>query len=85
MDEERYDQLYNRILDGDNWDYSTLDELICLSETGSREEGRQEMRDKAIQTYIKTCNCICMVKDSGKTEECLKCWHTRNFIDELDE
>ena len=38
MDEERFDQLYNRILDGDNWDYSTLDELICLSESGAREE-----------------------------------------------
>ncbi len=31
MDEERFEQLYNKILDGENWDYSTLDELICLS------------------------------------------------------
>nr|DAX77410.1 MAG TPA: hypothetical protein [Caudoviricetes sp.] len=38
------------------------------------------MRDKAIKTYIKTCN----VKDYEKTGECLKCWHTRNFIDEMD-
>ena len=36
------------------------------------------MRDKAIKTYIKTCN----VKDYEKTG--LKCWHTRNFIDEMD-
>lgn len=51
MDEERFDQLYNRILDGDNWDYSTLDELICLSESGAREEGRKDMKQKAIEAF----------------------------------
>lgn len=84
MDEERFDQLYNRILDGENWDYSTLDELIGLAESGAREVGRKVMREKAIKARIKTCNCLCVVKESGKTEECQKCWHTRGFIDELD-
>lgn len=51
MDEERFDQLYNRILDGDNWDYSTLDELICLVESDAREKGRQEMKGKAIEAF----------------------------------
>ena len=55
MDEERYDQLYNRILDGDNWDYSTLDELICLSESGAREEGRKDMKQKAIEAFKENC------------------------------
>ena len=55
MDEERFEQLYNKILDGENWDYSTLDELICLSEPGAREEGRQEMKVKAIKARIATC------------------------------
>ena len=54
MDEERFDQLYNRILDGDNWDYSTLDELICLAESGAREEGRQEMKKKAIDALYQS-------------------------------
>lgn len=49
MDEEKFDQLYNKILDGDNWDYSTLDELICLVESGAREKGREEMKKKAIE------------------------------------
>lgn len=48
MDKEKFDQLYNKILDGDNWDYSTLDELICLVESGAREKGREEMKKKAI-------------------------------------
>lgn len=48
MDEEKFGQLYNKILDGDNWDYSTLDELICLVESGAREKGREEMKKKAI-------------------------------------
>lgn len=55
MDEERFDQLYNRILDGENWDYSTLDELICLSESGAREKGREEMKKKAIEVYRNLC------------------------------
>ena len=55
MDEERFDQLYNRILDGDNWDYSTLDELICLSEAGAREEGRKDMKQKAIEAFKENC------------------------------
>ena len=49
MDEEKFDQLYNKVLDGDNWDYSTLDELICLVESGAREKGREEMKKKAIE------------------------------------
>lgn len=48
MNKERFDQLYNRILDGGDWDYSTLDELICLVESGAREKGREEMKKKAI-------------------------------------
>lgn len=48
MDNERFDQLYNRILDGDNWDYSTLDELICLAESSAREE----MKTKAINALF---------------------------------
>lgn len=55
MDEERFDQLYNRILDGDNWDYSTLDELIGLSESGAREEGRIGMKQKAIEAFKENC------------------------------
>lgn len=54
MDNERFDQLYNRILDGDNWDYSTLDELICLVESGAREDGRQEMKEKAISALFQS-------------------------------
>lgn len=54
MDEERFDQLYNRILDGENWDYSTLDELISLSESNAREEGRQEMKKKAIDALCQS-------------------------------
>lgn len=42
MDEERYDQLYNRILDGENWDYSTLDELLDLAYTSGREKALAE-------------------------------------------
>ena len=49
MDEEKFDLLYNKILDGDNWDCSTLDELICLVESGAREKGREEMKKKAIE------------------------------------
>lgn len=41
------------MLDGDNWDYSPLDELICLAESGAREEGRQEMKKKAGQSKNK--------------------------------
>lgn len=48
MDNDRFDQLYNRILDGDNWDYSTLDELICLAESNAREE----MKTKAINALF---------------------------------
>lgn len=55
MDEERFAQLYNRILDGDNWDYSTLDELICLSESGAREENRKDMKQKAIEAFKENC------------------------------
>lgn len=58
MDEERFDQLYNRILDGDNWDYSTLDELLCLSESDGRAKGKEEMTKKAIDAYKKACTCI---------------------------
>lgn len=52
MDNERFDQIYNRILDSDNWDYSTLDELIRLVESSAREEGRQEMKTKAINALF---------------------------------
>lgn len=52
MDNERFDQLYNKILNGDNWDYSTLDELIRLVESSAREEGRQEMKTKAINALF---------------------------------
>lgn len=66
MDEERFNQLYNRILDGDNWDYSTLDELIGLLKSSAREEGRQEMKQKAIDAFKENCQrpkdtepCVC--------------------------
>lgn len=49
MDGKKFDQLYNKILDGDNWDYSILDELICLVESDAREKGREEMKKKAIE------------------------------------
>lgn len=55
MDEERYEQLYNRILDGENWDYSTLDELICLSESGARQKAMEEMKEKAIEAFKENC------------------------------
>lgn len=49
---ERFDELYNKILDGcDDWDYSTLDELICLSELGALEKGKNEMKEKAIEAF----------------------------------
>lgn len=54
MDEERFEQLYNKILDGDDWDYYTLDELICLVKSGAREEGRQEMKKKAINALFQS-------------------------------
>ena len=66
MDEERFNQLYNRILDGDNWDYSTLDVLIGLLKSSAREEGRQEMKQKAIDAFKENCQrpkdtepCVC--------------------------
>ena len=77
MDEERFDQLYNRILDGDNWDYSTLDELICLSESGAREEGRNEIKEKAIEAYKKACTCI-------GCHHCDDCDSVREFISFLN-
>lgn len=48
MDEERLDQLYNRILDGENWNYSTLDELISLSESNARKKGYNNIRNYCI-------------------------------------
>lgn len=42
MDTERYNILYNRILDGENWDYSTLDELLNIAETHGREKALAE-------------------------------------------
>lgn len=94
MDEERYAQLYNRILDGDNWDYSTLDELICLSETGSREKGRQEMKKKAIEVYRGLCPSYkthtryeCgnySHRREWKTKVCnMNCQYMKNFMERL--
>ena len=57
MDEDKFDQLYNRILDGENWDYSTLDELIGLSESGAREKARQEIKKKAIEACNHCDDC----------------------------
>lgn len=54
MSNENFEHLYNRILDGDNWDYSTLDELIYLVESGAREDGRQEMKEKAISALFQS-------------------------------
>lgn len=51
MNEERFDQLYNRILGGENWDYSTLDELLSLSESDGRAKGKEEMKRKAIESF----------------------------------
>lgn len=42
MDTERYNILFNRILDGENWDYSTLEELLELAKTCGREEALAE-------------------------------------------
>jgi len=43
MDTERYNILVNRILDGENWDYSTLEELLNLAETCGREKALSEV------------------------------------------
>lgn len=48
---DRFDELYNKILDGDNWDYSTLDELLSLSKKDAREKGKEEMKKKAIEAF----------------------------------
>lgn len=77
MDEERFDQLYNRILDGENWDYSTLDELICLSESGAHEKGKEEMKKKAIEAF-NTAMIFYTSVACTKEEEALKL-----FIKEL--
>lgn len=42
MDTERYNILYNRILDGENWDCSTLDELLNIAETCGREKAEEQ-------------------------------------------
>lgn len=86
MDEERYDQLYNRILDGENWDYSTLDELICLSESGAREKGKEEMKKKAIDAHCKCCPNLSkdndrMCKHLGDCN--MECQYMNDFINQL--
>ena len=43
MSKERFEQLYNKILNGNNWNCAELDELIYLAESGAREEGRINM------------------------------------------
>ena len=66
MDEERFDQLYNRILEDDNWDYSTLDELICLAESGAREKAMEEMREKALEAFCSFVEDYC--SESGRKD-----------------
>lgn len=70
MDKEKFDQLYNKILDGDNWDYSTLDELLSLSKADGREKGKDEVKKKALQSY---CLDSCLVHDVNNRKEILSC------------
>lgn len=79
MCEEKFDHLYNKILDGDNWDYSTLDELIDLSESGAREEGRQEMKKKAIDALFQSTIAFPNDTDINVFEE-----QKRIFIEKLN-
>lgn len=70
INKERFDHLYNRILDGGDWDYSTLDELLSLSETNGREKGKDEVKKKALQSY---CLDSCLMHDVNDREKILSC------------
>ena len=49
MEQERFNQLYSRILENDNWDYSTLDELLSLSKSDGRDKGAKEGFEQGYQ------------------------------------
>lgn len=49
--EEKFEELYNKILDGSDWDYSTLEELLSLSESDGRTKGKEECKEKAIEAW----------------------------------
>lgn len=57
MDTERYNLLYERILDGENWDCSTLDELLALAEDRGRE--------KAMAVVQSTVKVHCLTRKPG--------------------
>lgn len=64
--EEEFENIYNKILDGvDDWDYSTLDRLIELSEKDGLEKGEEMMKVKAIEAHWKTCPNLS--KDNDRT------------------
>ncbi|GEM_PF-4520723 len=48
---EKFEEVYNKILDGSDWDYSTLDELLSLSESDGRTKGKDECKKKAIEAW----------------------------------
>lgn len=63
--EEEFENIYNKILDGvDDWDYSTLDRLIELSEKDGLEKGKEIMRAKAIEAHRKTCRDLSKNNDN---------------------
>lgn len=77
--EDKFDELYNRILDGVNWDYSTLDELLSLSKAEGREKGKQETKTKAIAAW-NSAMVFYTSPACSKEEDALKL-----FIQELDQ
>lgn len=51
MAQENFDELYNQILDGDGWDYSTLDKLISIAE----KNVEQSLIERAKKAYCHNC------------------------------
>ena len=55
MEQENFEELYERILTGDEWDYSTLDKLIALVKIDSVKKGMDAMKEKAINAFKENC------------------------------
>lgn len=88
MDEKKFDRLYNKMLDGNNWEYSDLDNLISLAESDGREEGREDMKKKAIEAFKDNCQHPKDAK-SCKCELCVRwvgghCELLDGFIEKLN-
>lgn len=50
---EKFEEVYNKILDGSDWDYSTLDELLSLSESDGRTKGKDECKRRLSKLGIR--------------------------------